>query len=779
MKKLLFFLWLSLSLSAFAQPDSTTLVAYLGGNERVELFDVFQLRKPGHLLDSTYLVAGGAANLNWLTSAILPINQRTELGLTSSQGQTLLSDSGGVGFLLHFSKDMKTILHCVHFPQGKGTTINRIRTTTRTGDPTGELYISGRRFVSDSGYVTRNRFGLSQTFPKDEYFIARLNGNFFNQVPSAAIFYVNARARYDYRNDNIHTYAQPWDVNTHGEVVYGEGATYIPVFNSFCYLRKVDAWGRPMVVPGWMMHMLDNGQIVYGNPAPPNTQYSMINGYMGKRGSWRSHNPADFAFASTDANGNPRTGRYPDDFWYKAPVDPNTGAGEPSDLETGPGFTTGLSAGPGRTGRVADHPRSYGFGSIVFDKVTNNLYVGFTVGYYWQKPADTTSKTAWDARHEFDPQVVAMDTNGFILNWDRMKKEASNDQPDSYLDALDIDYANRMLVIVARQHGNDYNTSWVGNDLVANPSAAGFKNGLNGTTGDIHIQWIGKYRLSDFKVVHSTFLAEYPVNAPIQTPYTQPLYDGWQNQNADFISLANTRKISEACNMMKVGRDGKVAITVQGSRIMTTSNAWQKMAKPPLAGGAAVFQRVYSPDLRDVVYSSLLTVPIYSTSIQTYGLLPLNDRILSAGAGGTVVTMAQVKPPGTNWNFSVTTAPANPAGILASLPYSPTTFPEPQDTLTYPLIPVVPPVSVRSSSVRFPEIRVFPNPVGDVLHVDGPEGMQKLRLINAFGQILEEKQVLPGQQHVLWKLSTRPSGIFWLSVLGNQDTKTIRLVARP
>jgi hypothetical protein len=63
--------------------------------------------------------------------------------------------------------------------------------------------------------------------------------------------------------------------------------------------------------------------------------------------------------------------------------------------------------------------------------------------------------------------------------------------------------------------------------------------------------------------------------------------------------------------------------------------------------------------------------------------------------------------------------------------------------------------------------------------VDGPEGMQKLRLINAFGQILEEKQVLPGQQHVLWKLSTRPTGIFWLSVLGNHDTKTIRLVARP
>jgi hypothetical protein len=123
-----------------------------------------------------------------------------------------------------------------------------------------------------------------------------------------------------------------------------------------------------------------------------------------------------------------------------------------------------------------------------FDKVTNNLYVGFTVGYYWSAPPGTTQKAQWDARHEFDPQIVAMDTNGFITGWDRMKKEASNDQPDSYLDALDIDYSNRMLVILARQHRNDYNTSWVGNDITANRGSQGFKNGLNGTTGDIHFQ---------------------------------------------------------------------------------------------------------------------------------------------------------------------------------------------------------------------------------------------------------------------------------------------------
>jgi hypothetical protein len=103
----------------------------------------------------------------------------------------------------------------------------------------------------------------------------------------------------------------------------------------------------------------------------------MINGYMGKRGSWRSHTQQDFNYASTDANGNERTGRYPDDFWYRRWVDPVTAIGEPSNLPTSanPGESTGLSAGPGRTGRVADHPRSYGFGAVVFDKKTNNLYV--------------------------------------------------------------------------------------------------------------------------------------------------------------------------------------------------------------------------------------------------------------------------------------------------------------------------------------------------------------------------------------------------------------------
>jgi hypothetical protein len=70
--------------------------------------------------------------------------------------------------------------------------------------------------------------------------------------------------------------------------------------------------------------------------------------------------------AGVDGNGNSRTGKYPDDFWYKSWVDPETAVGEPSDAETGPGFTTALSAGQGRTVRVADHPRSYGFGAVVF-----------------------------------------------------------------------------------------------------------------------------------------------------------------------------------------------------------------------------------------------------------------------------------------------------------------------------------------------------------------------------------------------------------------------------
>ena len=612
----------------FAAGDTSDIATYLAGQDRVELFDIFQLDAPGNPKDKSILIAGTCANLDWLPTSMLPTSQRTMLSLTASDGTTLKSDSGGQGFMLRLSPDMKQILEMIYLPAGSGTTITRIRTTVRTGDPIGELYISGKRYVNDSGTVRRTKFGVLTALPKEEYYIARLDKNFANGRPTTALWYVNPRCRYDYRIENLQTMQQPWDVNNKGEVVYGEGAHYIPLINSFSFLNKIDAFGHPMAVPGWMMHTSPSGQITYGYPAPEGTAFSQINGYQGLRGSLRSHNAKDYAMPGVDGNGNSRNSKFPDDYFYRRHVDSATGAGEPSMIPTGPLNTTGLSAGPGRTGRVADHPRSYGWSAVVFDKVTNKLYVGYITGYYWQSPLDTTVKADWDVRHEFDPQIIAFDTNGFVTGWDRLKKEASNDQPDSYLDALDIDYANNMLVVLARQHGNDYNTSWIGNEIAANPAARGFKNTLNGTTGNIHIQWLGKFRLSDLRIFHSTFVAEYISSVGISNPYSEPNYDGWQNQNSGNGTMNTTRRVNEAANTMKVGRNGVVALTVVAQRSMTTADAFQKMDRISPDAGSSSFIRVYTPNLSDVIYSTIWSSPDapFSNTTEVLAVLPQKDR---------------------------------------------------------------------------------------------------------------------------------------------------------
>lgn len=725
---------------ATAQQNILTYVA--NGDSLTSLFDVFQLDQPGHKYDSTYLVAGGTQDFSWLSNYTILNPNRITLPTTAQDGSTLQSAFNMTGFILHVNKTFDTIINVVQFPQGTACSIAKIRTTVRTGDPTGELYISGHRVVADSGYsVTTFQTGR-RTWPKWEYFIARLDNNFLNGLPTTAKFFVNARCRYDYRSENVQTQMQPWDVNNKGEVVYGEGAHYIPVYNSFSYLRKVDAFGRPMVVPGWMMHVDQSGSVTYGaGNTTPTTAYSMINGYMGYRGSLRSHSLADWTFVGEDANGNTRPSRYPDDFFYRTWVDPITGNGEPkpkSQVDTinvHPTFASGYEAGPGRTGRYPDEPRSYGWASIVFDKTTNDLFVGYIMGYAFAAPsaANLTSAFAWQGQHEFDPTVVKFDTAGYIQMWDRCKKESSEDQPDHYLDVLDIDYANRMLVVLGRQHGSGNFTSWSGNDLTFNRSARGFKNILNGTTGNVHVSWLGKYSLDSMRIKHATFIAEYINNESIGTPYANPHYDGWQDQNAGWKTTNTTRLSGSgallATNGLKVSRSGMVAVGFTGNRIMTTADAHIKMLKPNVSVGTGFpgAVRIYSPDLKDVVYSSIVDsdplVPAgFSGDAHIRAVLPLRDRVYTVGgAYHPIKTITRTAPASMTWgdaNFNHT----NVVGYASRYHYAqPTTFAEPTDVINYPVIPQTL-VSLAPTKQSLAPA-VYPNPVHAKLFIYLPEGL--------------------------------------------------------
>ncbi len=781
-----------------AQAQQNNILTYVAnGDSLTSLFDVFQLDQPGHKYDSTYLVAGGTQDFSWLSNYTILNPNTVTLPTTAQDGSTLQSAFNMTGFILHVNKTFDTIINVVQFPQGTACSIAKIRTTVRTGDPTGELYISGHRFVPDSGYSV-TAFGTGRrTWPKWEYFIARLDNNFLNGLPTTAKFFVNARCRYDYRAENVLAQLHPWDVNNKGEVVFGEGAMYIPVKNSFSYLRKVDAFGRPMVVPGWMMHVDQSGAVSYGvDSIKPTTAYSMINGYMGYRGSLRSHSLADWNFVGEDANGNTRPSRYPDDFFYRTWVDPVTGNGEPkpkSQVDTvsvHPEFASTFEAGPGRTGRYPDEPRSYGWTNVVFDKTNNDLFVGYIMGYAWAAPAQNVIRTAsgWQNMHEFDPTIVKFDTAGYIQMWDRCKKESGDDQPDHYLDQLDIDYANRMLVALGRQHGNGTNTSWIGNALNFNRSATGFKNLLNGTTGNIHVSWMGKYSLDSMRIKHATFLAEIVFNESITTPYTNPHYDGWQNQNAGWSTMNTTRLAGGggalgALNGLKVSRSGMVAVGFTGNRILTTADAHIKMLKPnvsPTTGFPAAV-RVYTPDLKDVVYSSIVDsdplVPAgFSGDANIRAVLPLRDRVFTVGSAyHPIKTITRTAPASMTWgdaNFNHT----NVVGYASRYHYvQPTTFPEPTDVINYPVIPqtIVSLAPAKQSLAP----AVYPNPVNAKLFIYLPEGLvaDAISLHDSHGKLVYQQSTGANFSTAI-NTDKLANGVYVLRIKSGKQTDVRRVV---
>ncbi|MCC5808256.1 MAG: hypothetical protein JJU00_18155 [Opitutales bacterium] len=331
-------------------------VFYAGGDGNQRFNGVHELS------DGTVLVSGLADSMAWLPDAA-PVTEIAADGIDSSA-------AGRYGFLLHLSADLGEVLRAMHFPQGTVEDINHIRTTEVPGDPTGDLYISGRR----AGGSTQG------------YFVARLDNNFVNGVPAGLVWAQNIEALRQYRD------IQPWDVRGDGKVVAasGDNNRWDPAF--FLMLGADD--GEPVVVEGWRRHYRASGGFWEGGPAsaypdhdtdPLTHSVHMLN--ANSHGGLRSRTQEDFDAIEFDGHDGVRMGRYPDDLYLAGP---NT------------------TSGRGYTGyRMTSS--SYGLGQIAVDRRNNHLYFGGNVqtNHAGNLP-------------DFELHAAALDEDGNMKWWNRL-----------------------------------------------------------------------------------------------------------------------------------------------------------------------------------------------------------------------------------------------------------------------------------------------------------------------------------------------------------------------
>ncbi len=279
---------------------------------------------------------------------------------------------------------------------------------------------------------------------------------------------------------------------------------------------------------------------------------------------------------------------------------------------------------------------TYGPSTIVVDRRDNSMYFGFNV------------KTVLpDNNPDFEPAVVAMDSSGDLRWWSRLYHEVQpsgdtvTSTPDQYVDGLAIDYSKPLstgyLVVNARCHGNNVENLWEGNIIAANTTASGFRNGFSGSNGNIHYSWLGKLKLVNGTLMHSTHVGEYSEGtAAWGTSFTDPNLAPWPNPNSGWPDI-NTTRI--APSSLKVINDGSVCIISLGRRTITTNNAFQKMVLPKNGDLSCwnQFVRVYTPELKRITYSSLVTgkwdtvTQAGGDNTQLYGVFKVEKGIVVVG----------------------------------------------------------------------------------------------------------------------------------------------------
>lgn len=535
------------------------IVTYVGNSGRETLYDVTELS------NGTFLVCGYTESLTWINASV-PV---TQLTYTGSIPNALGSDR--YGFIMQLSTNMQQILQVVHFPKGVVEDIRFIKTNARPYTTTGDLFISCNTSDNDA-----NNGG---------YILAKLNNNFVNGIPNSLSWFMPVWAK-----SYAKTY-HPWDVTSKGEVYYVSGEAHGYDWSA---LYCLNAQGKRKIVQNWRTHWLKNGTEWNGTPASSNpfntldsVNYSGIALKLAGRCELRSWTTSDFNLVSNDGNGGTKKGKWPADFLFNSPCDPQ------NPTANSPGYN-GYS--PEACCPV------WGASSIAVDRRTNTLYVGMNFKSYYN-PASSP---------DFEPAVISFDSLGTLRWWSRLYHEITpqgdtvGSIPDQYVDALAIDYTNDRIIVAARAHGNNTENLWEGSTIALNPNAQGFQNQFTGTNGNIHESWLGALNLNDGSITASTFVAELAeATGGLGTTHADPNLDGWPDPNTGWPDV-NTTYIGK--NNIKVSSNGDVCILGVGRRTITTKNAYQKMVKPTWGGKSSwnSFVRVYDKNLRYPKYSSLV-----------------------------------------------------------------------------------------------------------------------------------------------------------------------------
>lgn len=601
------------------EPTDPT-VFYAGGAHAVRLNTALALS------DGTFLLGGGADDLDWLPASV----PRATLGVTG-----ILGSPGGarVAFVLQVSGDLRTPLQVATLPPGAAQEVRHLRVTSAPDAPTGVLYLSGT--------TREDRAAGSGTF------VARLDANFVARAPTRAVWVRNWYAT------GTHRTSQPWDVDGEGRVVYAVGEPFGPNWAAVYRLR---ADGTDDVVEDWRYHWgtRADGTRVEGGWTPASsradvtvTQSGMVFKTTG-RCDLRSWTMADYQRRDPDGNGGTRQGAWPMDLFFSGPCDP----ARPTTM--GPGYT-GYSMGANPTQQV---------GAIAIDRRTNDLYVGFS-----------TQSRLPGGNPDFEPAVMAMTASGRLRWWSRLYTESpSNSLPDQFVDRLEVDPATGELVVLARCHGNDTHNYWAGNAVAARPGATSFHHQFTGSNGNIHVSWLGRLAAADGTLRAASYLAEY-VDTITGTgaPYAEPLLDGWPSHNAAWPDLNTTR--AEA---LAVAPDRRVVVVATGRRTITTRNAYMRMPQRAMgASGWNDFVRAYEPDLSTLAYSSILRSPwdpardggdgnvkLMAVVPLRHGALAVGYHVADASGAAAGAPMPTTRVPA--WGIAT---PSRESAVLAWLPW--------------------------------------------------------------------------------------------------------------
>jgi hypothetical protein len=574
-------------------------VTYAGGSGNETFYDVTQLS------DGTFLVSGTASDLAWISPSV----PKTVLSVGNIKNA---SGTNVYGFIMQLSSNFSSILRVVHFPQGAVEDIKFMKFTTRVGTTGSDLFISGTTKDTKA-----NNGG---------YFIAKLNNNFVNGAPTDLTW-----SRPIWAETDIQT-AQPWDVGSDGKVVYVTGQYNAADWSA---LHRMNVSGNDEVIENFTTHWKVGGGEYYGTASSNPTGgasgllYSGVVLKIGNRCSLRSWTLADYDAVIPDENGGTKKGKMPLDVFYNSPCTPSVGP------TTGGGYT-GYSV----------NTQTLGATCVTIDRRDNRFYLGMNI----------KSKLP-DGNPDFEPTVIAFNVDGSINWWSRLYHEKTpagvlvNSSPDQYVDALAIDYAADNLVVAARCHGNNTENLWEGNTIAANPSATSFQNQFTGTNGNIHLQWLGKLRLTDGQLQRSTYFGEYNEGTNTYgSAHPDPNLDGFPNPNGGWPNI-NTSRIPK--NTIKTTADGSVCVIATGRRTMTTANAHQKMPLPStgLTGTWNDFVRVYKPDFTMPLYSSLVvgqwntTTGVGGDNIRLYGVWKTQTGVVVVGkatSGGAAMPTANV-----------------------------------------------------------------------------------------------------------------------------------------